>query len=82
MMCGEFPPTAGRMLLGGYDIETDRKKAQENIGYCPQFDALLDYLSVPVPRHMSREPGCPQTRRLADARDSILQYLDSDLAVG
>jgi ABC-type multidrug transport system ATPase subunit len=75
MMSGEFPPTGGRILLSGYDIESQRRKAQDNIGYCPQFDALLDYLSVTEHLYLfGRLRGVPE-KKLAWAVGEIIDYL-------
>lgn len=45
MLCGEIPPTSGDIYIAGYNIFTNLDKIRENIGYCPQFDALLDLLT-------------------------------------
>lgn len=61
MLCGEIPPTSGNVLtikfkiyifkknqayVAGFDITTQLDSARENIGYCPQFDALLENLTA------------------------------------
>lgn len=45
MMSGEIPATEGKVFIKGIDISKDMAKAQRFIGYCPQFDALLDNLT-------------------------------------
>eukprot|EP01065_Artemidia_motanka_P007592 TRINITY_DN137_c0_g1_i12.p1 TRINITY_DN137_c0_g1~~TRINITY_DN137_c0_g1_i12.p1 ORF type:complete len:1800 (+),score=711.39 TRINITY_DN137_c0_g1_i12:86-5401(+) len=45
MMSGEFPPTAGTVTINGFDILEDPQSARQQLGYCPQFDALLDLLT-------------------------------------
>ena len=45
ILSGEFPPTSGKGLLHGFDVVTDCGKARRHLGYCPQFDALLDLLT-------------------------------------
>ena len=46
ILTGEIKPTSGRAFINGHDIETDRYKALHNLGFCPQFDCLPEYLSV------------------------------------
>lgn len=46
MLCGEETPTKGAAFIFGKDISSNPKAARHHIGYCPQFDALLEYLTV------------------------------------
>ncbi|KAL3755279.1 hypothetical protein ACJRO7_002345 [Eucalyptus globulus] len=46
MLTGEEYPTGGTASVFGKDIRSNPKAARRHIGYCPQFDALLDYLTV------------------------------------
>jgi ATP-binding cassette, subfamily A (ABC1), member 3 len=46
ILCQEFYPTSGRAYVCGNDIVTDSVAALQCIGYCPQFDACLDLLTV------------------------------------
>jgi ATP-binding cassette, subfamily A (ABC1), member 3 len=46
ILSGEFPPTAGTAYIDGYNIQVDQSKIRRKIGYCPQFDALLELLTV------------------------------------
>ncbi|CBZ24580.1 putative ABC transporter [Leishmania mexicana MHOM/GT/2001/U1103] len=46
MLCQEFIPTSGNAYVCGYDIVTESEQALQCIGYCPQFDATLDLLTV------------------------------------
>ncbi|ETV96788.1 hypothetical protein H310_10092 [Aphanomyces invadans] len=46
MLTGNIAPTSGRGTLGGYDVLSQQLDARRLIGYCPQFDALLDLLTV------------------------------------
>lgn len=46
MLSGEERPTAGTAFIFGKDMSSNPKDAQWHIGYCPQFDALLEFLSV------------------------------------
>ncbi|KAG5485422.1 hypothetical protein LSCM4_06060 [Leishmania orientalis] len=46
MLCQEFIPTSGNAYVCGYDVVTESREALQCIGYCPQFDATLDLLTV------------------------------------
>ncbi|TPP46096.1 ABC-2 transporter family protein [Leishmania donovani] len=46
ILCQEFYPTSGRAYVCGNDIVTESSEALRCIGYCPQFDACLDLLTV------------------------------------
>jgi ATP-binding cassette subfamily A (ABC1) protein 1 len=46
ILSGEFPPTAGNAFVDGFSIAVDQSKIRRKIGYCPQFDALLELLTV------------------------------------
>lgn len=40
MLTGDTPVTSGNATISGYSIRTQLDLARQNIGYCPQFDAL------------------------------------------
>lgn len=42
----EQQPTSGRAYVCGYDVMRDSSIAANYLGYCPQFDACLDLLTV------------------------------------
>ncbi|GMH84067.1 hypothetical protein TL16_g09806, partial [Triparma laevis f. inornata] len=46
ILSGEFPPSSGTGYIAGYDIQGDQSLIRRKIGYCPQFDALLELLTV------------------------------------
>ncbi|GMF24988.1 unnamed protein product [Phytophthora fragariaefolia] len=46
ILTGDLLPTSGSATLNGFDIRNERSKARNSIGYCPQFDALIDLLTV------------------------------------
>ncbi|XP_056305293.1 phospholipid-transporting ATPase ABCA3 [Danio aesculapii] len=45
MLTGDESITSGDAFIDGYSILTDVKKVQQRIGYCPQFDAVLDHMT-------------------------------------
>jgi len=46
MLCGEIAATKGEIHVCGVDVARRTRDAWKQIGYCPQFDALLDLLTV------------------------------------
>ncbi|RXN30138.1 hepatocyte growth factor activator [Labeo rohita] len=45
MLTGDISPTAGDAFVNGYSIRTEMQLVQQNMGYCPQFDAINDLLT-------------------------------------
>lgn len=43
---GEQCCSTGAVHVGGFDMEKQTSKARQRLGYCPQFDALLELLTV------------------------------------
>jgi ATP-binding cassette, subfamily A (ABC1), member 3 len=39
-------PTSGTATVSGFDILTQQPAVRRLLGYCPQFDALLELLTV------------------------------------
>uniref|UniRef100_A0A803P6X4 ABC transporter domain-containing protein n=1 Tax=Cannabis sativa TaxID=3483 RepID=A0A803P6X4_CANSA len=46
MLSGEESPTDGSAYIFGKSIRANPKAARQQIGFCPQFDALLEFLTV------------------------------------
>lgn len=46
MLCGQLEPSAGRIFVGGKNVSKELEAVRKLIGYCPQFNALLDLLTV------------------------------------
>ncbi|KAL3659649.1 hypothetical protein V7S43_015324 [Phytophthora oleae] len=46
MLTGDVQPSSGTATLGGFDILSQQIEVRRQIGYCPQFDALFDLLTV------------------------------------
>ncbi|CAL1591240.1 unnamed protein product [Knipowitschia caucasica] len=45
MLTGDIPVSAGEAFLNGYSIRTEMREVHQNLGYCPQFDAINDLLT-------------------------------------
>ncbi|KAL3242105.1 hypothetical protein MRX96_021472 [Rhipicephalus microplus] len=46
MLTGDTEITSGDAYLNGHSVSRELNKAQQYIGYCPQFDALYDELTA------------------------------------
>jgi ATP-binding cassette, subfamily A (ABC1), member 3 len=46
ILTGEIPATSGSAHIKGFDTQTQLADARTYVGYCPQFDALLENLTV------------------------------------
>ena len=46
ILSGELNPTQGTATIQGFNVIQDMKKIRKLIGYCPQFDALLDKMTA------------------------------------
>lgn len=45
MLTGDLSVTHGNAYINSYDLMNDKVRYRSQIGYCPQFDALLDRLN-------------------------------------
>ncbi|XP_069561182.1 phospholipid-transporting ATPase ABCA1 [Brachyistius frenatus] len=45
MLTGDIPVSGGEAFLNGYSIRTEMRDVHQNMGYCPQFDAINDLLT-------------------------------------
>jgi ATP-binding cassette, subfamily A (ABC1), member 3 len=46
MLSGEITSTSGDSYFSGLKISENVDKVREELGYCPQFDALIESLTV------------------------------------
>ena len=46
MLAGEVVSTDGESFFSGDKISENLTKIRKNLGYCPQFDALIEGLTV------------------------------------
>ncbi|XP_061768543.1 phospholipid-transporting ATPase ABCA1-like isoform X2 [Nerophis ophidion] len=45
MLTGDISVSSGEAFLNGYSIRTEMSNVHQNLGYCPQFDAIDDLLT-------------------------------------
>jgi len=46
MVSGLELPTSGEALINGYDVVSETSNAQRSMGLCPQFDTLIERMTV------------------------------------
>ena len=46
ILTGNFLASSGNAYLNGLDIKLHQREVRAQLGYCPQFDALLELCSV------------------------------------
>lgn len=52
ILSGDIRPTKGEALINGYSVLQNLAAAQKQIGYCPQFNPLLDLMTAREHLHM------------------------------
>lgn len=78
MMTGDILPTAGGGSLGGYDILTQQLQVRQLIGYCPQFDALYELLSVREHLELFARIKGVAKAQLKDVTDTLMHQMNLD----
>eukprot|EP00760_Papus_ankaliazontas_P036329 PhM_4_TR8289/c4_g1_i1/m.92591/K05643/ABCA3; ATP-binding cassette, subfamily A (ABC1), member 3 len=73
ILSGEFPPTEGSGYLCGFDVVNNTVDARRHLGYCPQFDALIDLLTPREHLHLySALRGVPRSK-VAPSVDALIR---------
>ena len=76
ILTGDIVSTSGTALVAGYSIDSQLRKVQQRIGYCPQFDALLERLTGRELLTMfARLRGIPE-RKVKSAVNAEIDRLD------
>nr|XP_060642190.1 phospholipid-transporting ATPase ABCA3 isoform X1 [Anolis sagrei ordinatus]XP_060642191.1 phospholipid-transporting ATPase ABCA3 isoform X1 [Anolis sagrei ordinatus] len=75
MLTGDESITSGDAYVDGHSILANIKKVQRRIGYCPQFDALLDHMTGRETLSMyARLRGIPE-RYIGNCVENMLRGL-------
>ncbi|XP_022091487.1 ATP-binding cassette sub-family A member 3-like [Acanthaster planci] len=75
MLTGDESVTSGTAFLDGYSIKSDIKLVQQRMGYCPQFDALIDQMTGRETLTMyGRLRGVPEAH-ISDEVNRLLKIL-------
>ncbi|KAL8603343.1 hypothetical protein ACOMHN_039706 [Nucella lapillus] len=75
MLTGDVMVTEGDAFVQQFSVKTDIKQVQANMGYCPQFDALIDQMTGSETLTMyARLRGVPSNhiKRIVDNLISLL----------
>ena len=75
ILTGEIMATSGSAYLGGCNIEQDQERVRRMIGYCPQFDALLDRLTVKEHLELFGRLKGLEDSELDEAARSVIEML-------
>ncbi|KAB7497430.1 ATP-binding cassette sub-family A member 3, partial [Armadillidium nasatum] len=86
MLTGQLPVSSGDAYVNGYSVKSNIKKVQQEVGYCPQFDALLDQMTGrETLRMFARLRGVPESRideSIKTIADQLLVTTHLDKQVG
>ncbi|CAI9301359.1 unnamed protein product [Lactuca saligna] len=75
MLSGELYPSDGTAFIFGQDMRLNPKAARQLIGYCPQFDALLEFLTVQEHLELyARIKGVPDYMLENVVMDKLLEF--------
>ncbi|GFT03289.1 ATP-binding cassette sub-family A member 3 [Trichonephila clavipes] len=75
MITGDTSISSGEIYVDSYDIKQQSRKAQNQIGYCPQFDGLIDQLTGRETLTLfARLRGIPESQ-IAEQVNSISELL-------
>lgn len=76
ILIGELNPTKGSVFINGYSLQENYSKARQNLGYCPQFDYLPDYLTVnECLKLFAKLKGIPKLYLLGVIKDLISVFM-------
>lgn len=77
MITGESEPNVGDVLINGYSIRARQFLARKNLGYCPQFDKLPEYLTVNETLTLfSKLRGSYSTEKIVDDMLNVFQLTE------
>ena len=75
MLTGDLVPSSGNAFIGDYSLQSNIDMFRSNLGYCPQFDALLDDLTGEENLYLfARLRGVPKNKLKRDV-DSLIEML-------
>ena len=77
MLTGELPMSSGLVVINGFDLGKDLRMVRRYIGYCPQYNGLIDLMTgAEILRFFARLRGVPEHQ----IEDTVLALIhDFDL---
>ncbi|GIY69232.1 ATP-binding cassette sub-family A member 3 [Caerostris extrusa] len=81
MITGDTSITSGEIYVDSFDIKKESRKVQRRIGYCPQFDGLIDQLTGKETLTLfSRLRGIPE-HLIVDQINSLSELLSFQIHI-
>ncbi|CDJ57706.1 ABC transporter family protein, related [Eimeria maxima] len=81
VITGSLAATSGDVLIGGVSVRQHPSHARCNIGYCPQFDVLLPYLTIEETLWLyAALRGIPRGRRREEVAELMSMMQLSEMA--
>ncbi|PAV85033.1 hypothetical protein WR25_04476 isoform B [Diploscapter pachys] len=75
MLTGENPITSGNAYIKGWSVKTNWRQAGDNVGYCPQFDAIIREMSGEETLYMfARIRGIPPSE-IPEKVDAVIKAI-------
>jgi len=76
VLTGDHQPTSGTATVNGFDILTHMQDVRKEVGYCPQFDPLLDLMTAREHLTMyARLRGMTDAQQIHDKVSLLLEQL-------
>ncbi|XP_031559324.1 ATP-binding cassette sub-family A member 3-like isoform X2 [Actinia tenebrosa] len=76
MLTGDQSISDGTAFLDGYNIQTHLKQVQQRIGYCPQFDALIERMTGREMLVMYSQLRGVAPDKINDVVSSLIEHLN------
>ncbi|CDJ67414.1 hypothetical protein, conserved [Eimeria necatrix] len=81
VITGSLAATSGDVTIGGVSVRHHPSHARCNIGYCPQFDVLLPYLTIEETLWLyAALRGIPRGRRKEEVAELVMMMRLSEMA--
>ena len=86
VLTGDLAPSSGTAFVNDKDVVRHKSAARENLGYCPQFEGLLDHLTgqqhLALFARLRGHHGAKLTAMVEDALDKLQLREYASRAVG
>eukprot|EP01097_Dermamoeba_algensis_P004568 TRINITY_DN2963_c0_g3_i1.p1 TRINITY_DN2963_c0_g3~~TRINITY_DN2963_c0_g3_i1.p1 ORF type:complete len:380 (-),score=107.24 TRINITY_DN2963_c0_g3_i1:172-1311(-) len=78
MLTGDIPPSAGDAKMQGHSILNELSSVRQVIGYCPQFDAIIPYMTGRELLVMYAELRGIQDNEIGEVVTEVIHRLELD----
>jgi ABC-type multidrug transport system ATPase subunit len=75
ILSGDLAPTSGDVFINGYSILSERSAARKQMGYCPQFNPLLDLMTAREHLHMYASLKGVPADKVEDVVNDLVQAM-------